>query len=193
MQTLTIDFIMSLDGYGAAEGWPGWWGMESPEYLDWLASDPARDAPLLMGANTYRLMSRFAADQIEGVESLNGVQKYVFSTHLDEPLGWVNSTLVRTDATEFVRRLKQSSDRPLRTLGSVALCRSLLRAGLADRFRVVIFPVITGATGRDRIFDGYPDVRLELIDERTFDHRTQLLEYAPTVLEGPPGGAEAAG
>ena len=90
-------------------------------------------------------------------------------------------------AVEFVRRLKQESDRPLRTLGSVALCRSLLRAGLVDRYRVGVFPVITGATGQDRIFDGYPDVRLELVEARTFDGRIQLLEYVPTVLDGPPG------
>jgi dihydrofolate reductase len=86
-----------------------------------------------------------------------------------------------------VRRLKEESDRPLRTLGSIALCRALLNAGLVDRYRVVLFPVITGATGQDRIFEGYPDVRLDLVESRTFDGRLQLLEYVPTVLEGPPG------
>jgi hypothetical protein len=55
-----------------------------------------------------------------------------------------------------------------------------------DRFRVVVFPVITGQTGKDRIYDGYPDVSLELLDTRTFDRRLQLLEYAPTVLTAPP-------
>jgi hypothetical protein len=52
---------------------------------------------------------------------------------------------------------------------------------------VVVFPVITGATGKDRIFDGYPDIALDLVDTRTFDGRLQLLEYVPTVLDGPPG------
>jgi hypothetical protein len=32
-----IGFITSLDGYASAEGWPGWWGLEGPEYLAWLA------------------------------------------------------------------------------------------------------------------------------------------------------------
>lgn len=187
MQTLTIDFIMSLDGYGAAEGWPGWWGLESAEYLNWLATAPDRDAPLLMGATTYRLMSPFAAEQTEGVESLNDIPKYVFSSTLHAPLDWSHSTLVRTDAVEFVRELKQTSDRPLRTLGSLSLCRTFLNAGVVDRYRVVIFPVITGATGQDRLFDHYPDVLLELVEARTFDHRTQLLEYIPTVLDRPPG------
>ena len=79
----------------------------------------------------------------------------------------------------------------MRTLGSVTLCRSLLEAGLVDRFRVVVFPVITGKTGRDRIYDGLPDVSLDLVTSRTFDGRLQLLEYAPTVLSGPPGPRSA--
>jgi len=51
----------------------------------------------------------------------------------------------------------------------------------------VVFPVITGSTGRDRIYDGYPDVALEMVSSRTFDGRLQLLEYVPRVLAGPPG------
>jgi dihydrofolate reductase len=73
------------------------------------------------------------------------------------------------------------------TIGSLSLCRSLLEAGLVDRFRVGLFPVITGATGSERIFDGYPDVALDLVESRTFDGRIQMLEYVPTVLAGPPG------
>ena len=75
----------------------------------------------------------------------------------------------------------------MRTLGSLTLCSSLLEAGLVDRFRVVVFPVITGSTGRDRIYDGYPDIALDMVASRTFDGRLQLLEYVPTVLTGPPG------
>jgi len=77
----------------------------------------------------------------------------------------------------------------LRTIGSLTLCRSLLMAGLADRFRVVVFPVITGSSGRERIYDGYPDVALEMVSSRTFDDRVQLLEYIPTLLAGPPDTA----
>jgi hypothetical protein len=63
----------------------------------------------------------------------------------------------------------------------------LLKAGLVDRFRVVVFPVITGSSGRERIYDGYPDVALDMISSRTFDGPIQLLEYVPTILTGPPG------
>jgi dihydrofolate reductase len=140
-----------------------------------------------MGATTYRVMSGFAAAGEPGTDTLGAIQKYVFSSTLEDPLTWPNSTLVLgTDAVAFVRDLKERSERPLRTLGSVALGRSLLKAGLVDRYRVCIFPVITGATGQERIFDDYPDVRLDLVQARTFDGRIQLLEYVPTVLDGPP-------
>jgi hypothetical protein len=49
-----------------------------------------------------------------------------------------------------------------------------------------VFPVITGRTGTDRIYDGYPDVALEMVDSRTSDGGIHLLEYVPTVLSGPP-------
>ena len=57
MPELMVDFITSLDGYGAAEGWPGWWGLEGPEYLAWLGDQPEASYTVLMGATTYWLMS----------------------------------------------------------------------------------------------------------------------------------------
>jgi dihydrofolate reductase len=106
---------------------------------------------------------------------------------LREPLSWPNTTLVARDAVEAVREMKQNGSESMRTMGSLTLCRSLLSAGLVDRFRVVVFPVITGSTGRERIYEGYPDVALDMI--RTFDGRIQMLEYAPRVLTEPPGTA----
>jgi dihydrofolate reductase len=190
MPELLIDFITSLDGYGAAEGWPGWWGLEGPEYLAWLGDDPEAGYTTLMGANTYRLMSGLAADGEPGTDVLAGMSKVVFSSTLTEPLSWPNTQLVTHDPADAVREMKDKGT-SMRTLGSLTLCRSLLKAGLVDRFRVVVFPVITGSTGRDRIYDGYPDVSLEMVSSRTFDGRIQLLEYVPTVLSGPPGTSDA--
>ena len=187
MPELLIDFITSLDGYGSAEGWPGFWGLEGPEYLGWLEEDGAGDYTVLMGATTYRLMSGLAAEGEPGTEALADMSKVVFSSTLSEPLSWPNTQLVARDAVEAVREMKQDGSTSMRTMGSRSLCRSLLEAGLVDRYRVVVFPVITGNTGRERIYDGYPDVGLEMIGSRTFDGRIQLLEYVPTVLEGPPG------
>lgn len=194
MNDLLVDFITSLDGFGAAEGWPGFWGLQGPEYLAWLREQPEREYTILMGANTYRLMSGFAveadelgADEADAVGELARVPKLVFSSTLEPPLAWANTELVAGDAVEAVARMKQDGPGPMRTLGSLALCRSLVEAGLVDRFRVVVFPVITGRTGRDRIYDGLPDVALDMVASRTFDGRLQLLEYVPRVLTGPPG------
>jgi dihydrofolate reductase len=187
MPELLVDFITSLDGYGAAEGWPGWWGLEGPEYLASLEEDPAADYLVLMGANTYRLMSGYAADGEPGTDTLADMSKVVFSTTLSEPLSWKNTRLVSQDPVEAVRDMKDNGSASMRTMGSLTLCRSLMSAGLVDRFRVVVFPVITGSTGRERIYDGYPDVALEMVNSRTFDGRIQLLEYVPTILPGPPG------
>jgi dihydrofolate reductase len=196
MQELLVDFITSLDGYASGEGWPGFWGLEGPEYLAWLGEQP--EVTYLMGATTYRLMSGFAAgsmppgqdefrpEEEASVDELTAASKIVFSSSLEEPLTWANSTLVRGDAVAAVRQMKEDGSGVLSTLGSLSLCRSLLRAGLVDRFRVVMFPVITGATGSERIYDGYPDVALDMTEHRTFDGRIQLVEYRPRVLEHPP-------
>jgi dihydrofolate reductase len=187
MPELLIDFITSLDGYAAADGWPGWWGLEGPEYLAWLGHSPEADYTVLMGATTYRVMSGFAAAGEPGTEPLAGMSKVVFSKTLREPAVWANTRLVARDAVEAVREMKKDEAKSMRTIGSLTLCRSLLKAGLVDRFRVVVFPVITGSTGRERIYDGYPDIALDMISSRTFDGRIQLLEYVPTILSGPPG------
>lgn len=188
MSTLMVDYIISLDGYGAGEGWPGFWGMEGPEYLAWLGEDSQDELVYLMGATTYRLMAGFAGQADDpGSEALATARKVVFSSTLTEPLPWANSELVRGDAVAAVRDMKKNESRQLRTLGSLSLSRALIAAGLVDRFRVGVFPVITGVTGKERIFDGYPDLSLELVESRTFDGRIQLLEYIPTVLDGPPG------
>ncbi|MDQ3900563.1 MAG: dihydrofolate reductase family protein [Actinomycetota bacterium] len=187
MPELVVDFITSLDGYASAEGWPGWWGLEGPEYLAWLRENPEGDYLVLMGANTYRLMYGFTKEGEPGTDALTGMSKVVFSNTLAKPLQWENTTLVAGDATEAVRKMKDTGDRSMRTIGSLTLCRSLLKAGLVDRFRVVMFPVITGTTGQERIYDGYPDVALDMRASRTFDGQIQLVEYVPRVLDGPPG------
>ena len=88
MSELLIDFITSLEGNGAAEGWPGWWGLEGPEYLAWLGDQPEADYTVLMGANTYRLMSELVGEGEPGTDALTGLTKVVFSSTLSEPLSW---------------------------------------------------------------------------------------------------------
>lgn len=194
---LMVDLIITLDGYASGEGWPGWWGLEGPEYLAWLEEEGKRDYTLLMGANTYRVMSslsqqaadhasEFSEEEGASLTGLAATPKVIFSNSLMEPPAWPNTELVRGDAVEKVKEMKRTRTGTLSTLGSISLSRSLLSAGLVDRFRLVVFPVITGRTGSERIYDGYPDIALDLVESRTFDGRSQLLEYIPRVIEGPP-------
>ena len=105
----------------------------------------------------------------------------VVSSTLQDPLDWPDATLVSGDAVDVVARLKEESDVPLLSHGSLAMNRALMAAGLVDRVRVTVFPVISGRTGTDPVFEGAADFDLELLESRTLDGHTQELTYRPTL------------
>ena len=108
MAELLVDYITSLDGYASAVGWPGFWGLEGPEYLAWLDQSPERHYTTLMGATTYRLMSDFAATSDDpSFAQLTEMSKVVFSSTLKNPLAWANTRLVDQDPVEAVRSMKE--------------------------------------------------------------------------------------
>jgi dihydrofolate reductase len=182
VSTLTIDLISSLDGFAAGENWPGFWGKEGPEYLAWLEEKMAEDHVIVMGANTYRTMAEIVAEGDDpSFARMAEIRKVVFSRTLEPPLTWANTELVGEDAVPALRRMKDEESAPLRTMGSISLNKALLRAGLVDSLQLVVFPVVTGESGLEPIFAGWPDLDLDLVTARTFDGRTQLLEYTPTL------------
>ena len=103
------------------------------------------------------------------------------SSTLEGPLDWPDATVVRGNAVDVVARLKEESDVPLRSHGSLSLNWALMAAGLVDRVQVTIFPVLTGRSGQGRIFEGAGDFDLQLLESRTLDGRTQELIYRPTL------------
>jgi dihydrofolate reductase len=187
--TYTFDVFSSLDGYGAHSGdWGGYWGKQGPELLDRRLALYDQDQRMVFGANTYRAHVQMLASGIEESElsdpwvtRMTSLPATVVSTMLEGPLNWPNTTLVRGDAVDVVARLKEESEVPLRSHGSLSMNRALMAAGLVDRVQVTIFPVITGQTGEDPIFQGAPDFDLELIESRTLDGHTQELIYRPTL------------
>jgi dihydrofolate reductase len=182
MATYTVDLFTSLDGFGTGRVEP-YWGKEGPELLEQRARTyGAEDQVLVFGANTYRLFERFTPAEDDPSHSpINAARKIIISKTLEEPLTWANSTLIAEDALDAVPRLKEESPVPLHSHGSIAMNRALLAAGLVDRLEVMIFPVITGASGEQPILDRLPDIDLELVDSRLFDGRVQQLVYIPTV------------
>jgi len=187
--TYTFDVFTSLDGYGAAGGnWTGYWGKQGPELLDHRLALYRTEQRMVFGANTYRAFARMLASSTEESEvrdpwvtRMISLPATVVSTTLEEPLDWPDATLVSGDAVDVVARLKEESGVPLRSHGSLSLNRALLAAGLVDRVQVTLFPVITGETGLDPIFQGAADFDLELIESRTLDGHTQELVYRPTL------------
>jgi dihydrofolate reductase len=187
--TYTFDVFSSLDGYGAAsDPWTGYWGKQGPELLDHRLASYGEEQRMVFGANTYRLFARMLAESTEESEvrdpwvtQMWKMPATVVSTTLQEPLDWPNATVVSGDAVDVVARLKEESEVPLRSHGSLSLNRALMAAGLVDRVQVTLFPVITGQTGLDPIFKGAADFDLELLENRTLDGHIQELIYRPTL------------
>jgi dihydrofolate reductase len=105
----------------------------------------------------------------------------IVSNTLEEPLDWPDGTVASGDAVDVVARLKEESEVPLRSHGSLSMNRALMAAGLVDRVQVTLFPVITGQNGSAPISQGAPDFGLELLETRTLDGNIQELTYRPTV------------
>ena len=187
--TYTFDVFSSLDGYGSHSGdWGGYWGKQGPELLDHRLALYDDEPRMVFGANTYREFVQLLASSTEvpemvdpWVTRMRSMPATVVSTTLEEPLDWPNATVVNGDAVDVVARLKEESEVPLRSHGSLSMNRALMAAGLVDRVQVTIFPVITGQTGQEPIFQGAADFDLELVEHRTLDGHTQELVYRPTL------------
>ena len=143
---------------------------------------------MVFGANTYRAFARLLAASSEEPEVLDpwvtrmrNLPATVVSRTLQEPLDWPDAAVASGDAVDVVARLKDESALPLRSHGSLSMNRALMAAGLVDRVQVTIFPVITGQTGAEPIFQGAADFDLELIESRTLDGHTQELIYRPAL------------
>ncbi|TCO49269.1 dihydrofolate reductase [Kribbella antiqua] len=186
----TFDVFCSLDGFGSYDGgdWGGYWGKQGPEFLERRLELYGGEQRMVLGGNTYRQFVQVLGPSVEESTVDDPVNTRmmrlpttVVSRTLEGPLDWPNATLASGDAVDVVARLKEESDVPLRSNGSLSMNRALMAAGLVDRVQVTVFPVITGQTGVDPIFQGAADFDLELIETRTLDGHIQELIYRPTL------------
>lgn len=187
----TFDVFCSLDGFGSYDepgDWGGYWGKQGPEFLARRLAQYEEQQRLVLGATTFREFQHFLGrdDAISAADDpinfrMKSMPTTVVSTTLTGPLDWPDATLVSGDAVDVVARLKEESDVPLRSHGSLSMNRALMAAGLVDLVQVTIFPVITGRTGADPVFRGAADFDLGLVSSRTLDGRTQELVYRPTL------------
>ena len=189
--TYTYDVFASLDGFGSYDtkraNWGGYWGKQGPELLDHRLAVYRAQQRMVFGANTYRVFAKMLASASQEsdmhdpwVTCMTQLPATVVSTTLKGPLDWPDATLVSGDAIAVVARLKEESEVPLRSHGSLSMNRALMAAGLVDRIQMTIFPVITGQTGQEPIFHGAADFDLELIECRTLDSNIQEVIYRPS-------------
>jgi dihydrofolate reductase len=189
--TYTFDIFSSIDGFGSYRppaDWGGYWGKQGPELLEHRLAAYGGEQRMVLGANTYRAFAEMLAASSDGddvrdawVDRMRSLPAYVVSSTLEAPLDWPDATVVSGGPDEIVRRLKEESDTPLRSHGSLTLNRALMAAGLVDRLQLTVYPVISGRTGDEPIFGGAADFDLELLESRTLDSDITELVYRPTL------------
>jgi uncharacterized protein YndB with AHSA1/START domain/dihydrofolate reductase len=180
MATVTADLFVSLDGWARGEHSPGYFGYFGPDLEQWIGTELAQPQHVLMGRRTYAALAGLPDEhRDEGYRQMSELPTTVFSRTLTDA-EWPHATVESRDAVEAVRALKDTSDVSLRTMGSLSIVKQLLNAGVLDRLRLMVFPLLVGPGGRESTFDGVAETDLELISQRVLDDRILLAEYAPT-------------
>ncbi len=180
MRELIADLFVSLDGFASGASEAAFFGYFGLELGKWIGENLRKPQLLIMGRVTYQALSQFSpAGTDETSRRMSELPKLVFSKTLNGPLGWKNARVANGPLAEEIRSLKDEPGDPLRSIGSVSLVRSMIRSGLVDRLRLMVFPVILGDAGREAIFSDYSRTALELIATKVLDSRLMLLEYRP--------------
>ena len=134
---------------------------------------------MLFGRRTYEKMESAWRDgpaDSPFTKVMNERQKYVASRTLEEPLDWQNSTLLKGDAVETVRKLRDEGEGNTVILGSGELIQSLLPHGLIDVISLAVFPVTLGA-GRRLFPEGGVPASFELVDVKPTTTGVLLTTY----------------
>ena len=180
MPDLVCELIVTLDGFAKGRRSPGYFGYGGPDFDAWITTNTAVPHRMLIGRKTYELLNALPAEAKDaGWETMTTIPGWLFSTTL-QATDWTGLKVVSDDVVGFVRDLKRTDGPELRTLGSLSLVRQLLVAGLVDRLKLVICPLVLPQTGSEPTFAGLPDLSFDLVSTKVLDGRVLLLEYQPT-------------
>jgi dihydrofolate reductase len=181
MRKIIVEAEVSVDGAMGSDNQDFWKQVfqfhseDVNEYLNNLLFTP--DA-LLMGQRTYTSFSEiWPTRQGKDADRINTMPKYVASRTLKEPLTW-NATLIKGDVVEEIRKLKQEPGKSLLQYGVGELTRTMLKAGLVDEFRILVFPFTFGEG--PYIFEHMGIHPLKILETRTFKSGTVALHYQPS-------------
>jgi dihydrofolate reductase len=191
MSKIVIFTSLTLDGVMQAPGRPDEDRRDGFEHGGWATPYATMEAAegsmtntgaLLLGRRTYEDFYNVWPNQNNDnpfTEVLNNTQKYVASTTLSEPLPWMNSTLLGSDAAEAVAKLKEKPGKDIVILGSGVLIQSLMRHNLIDSYILLIHPLVLGS-GRRLFTAGGPTTALRLVSTKTTSTGVVIATYEPT-------------
>jgi dihydrofolate reductase len=181
MSKLLVTTFLSLDGVMQAPGGPdedrsggfdhgGWLVPFADEDMGRLVVESiARADGFLLGRKTYEIFAahwpRVTDPDDPVARALNTLPKYVASKTLDE-VEWNNSTLIRGDVVEEIRKLKRRPGKELQVHGSGGLVQTLIENDLVDEYRLWSFPVILGR-GKRLFGAGTVPATLKLVESKT--------------------------
>ena len=184
-RTLVVTENMTVDGViDATAGWFSAAGADddSSDLVAILGRQMQAQDALVLGRVTFESFREYWPKQEEDTtgitDHLNHVQKYVFSSTLEDP-EWENSTVVDGDLVAEVRALKAQAGGEIGVTGSISVVWKLIEAGLVDEYRLFVYPTVVGH-GR-RLFESESTrPSLELVDAETFRSGVALLTYRAT-------------
>jgi len=197
MRRIVVSEFLTLDGVMQAPGDPnedrsggfdkGGWQLA---YFDDIFGSVMMDAfaatgGMLLGRLTYENFAAHWPKQPADdplAATMNGLEKYVVSTTLTEPLAWQNSTLIKDDVAGEVAKLKQGSGKEIQVIGSGELVQDLIRHDLVDAYRLMIHPLVLG-TGKRLFRDGTAPTNLRLVDSKPTTTGVLILTYEPEKSE----------
>jgi dihydrofolate reductase len=191
MRKLIVNTFVTLDGVMQAPGGPeedptggftsGGWSVNYWDAMMGQTMDESMAKPfeLLLGRKTYEIFAAYwpyAKDE-PGAGQLNHAKKYVASRTLTK-VDWNNSTLIKGDIGQAIRKLKEQDGPELWVHGSSNLIQTLLKHHLIDELRLWVFPVILG-NGKRLFEQGTIPSGLKLIDSKTSSTGVILAIYEP--------------
>lgn len=187
MRKIILQMMVSVDGYFEGPNREIDWHNVDEEFNELAISFLDTLDTLLFGRVTYELMASYwPSEQARTDDSIvagkmNSLRKVVVSRTLKR-VDWENSTLLKGDIAEEVRKLKQQPGKNIAIFGSSDLARLLMPRGLIDEYRLMVNPIVLGA-GKS-LFDGLGcRVKLRLVESKAYRSGNVLLSYQPEELK----------
>lgn len=180
MTELVAELIVTVDGFAKGTNSPPYYGYDGPEFSRWLTETSDQPHRNLMGRKTYELLADLPKEfQDDSYVKMTNTPGWVFSSSL-ERVGWPGLNVVRSNLVDRVRDWKRDGGPEIRTAGSLSIVRQLISAGLVDRLRLMLCPLVLPSTGVEPAFADYPEIQFDLLDTRILDKRIVILDYRPS-------------